>query len=112
MSDDHETTTETPSAAAPDADPVPPAQSRRARWRAAAGERARRTRKGAVLAVAGALLVCGAGGVAIGAYAAGDRESHDRPGRHSGFEDHGPVPSPGVPGQLPPATRDDGGLDG
>ena len=114
MSDDHETTSDPTVAAAPDPDPepAPAARSRWARWRAAAGERARRTRKGVVLAVAGALLVGGAGGFAVGALATGDRDPGDWPGRHGQFDDHRRVPPPGMPGQLPPVTRDDGGLEG
>jgi hypothetical protein len=113
MSDDDETTSGATAAAAPDTEPGPGEQSRWARWRIAARERARRTRKGVVLAVAGALLVGVAGGFAAGALATGEHRDHrGRPGDHaSGFEEGRQGPPPGVPGQLPPTTReDDSGL--
>ena len=65
-----------------------------------------------MLAVAAALLVGGAGGFAVGAAVTGDHRDGG-PGQHSGRFDEGRqgLP-PGVPGQLPPANRDDEGLDG
>ena len=115
MNDDDETTSEATAAAAPDTEPDPTEQSRWARWRRAARERAGRTRKGVVLAVAGALLVGGVGGFAVGALASGDRHDGlgDWSGRHGRFDDGPQGPPPGVPGQLPPTTRDeDPGLSG